>query len=57
MMIVKRMIVKMMIVKTLKLSKENIDLKKKLNISLETNQKAKKNITKQIEKMKASEKS
>ena len=41
--------------KLLKLSKENVDLKKKLNILLEANQKAKKNITKQIEKMKASD--
>ena len=37
------------------MSKENANLKEKLNISLEANQKAKKNITEQIKKMKSSE--
>ena len=48
----------------MKLSKENADLKKKLNVSLKTNQKAEEKITKQLkridktkqkEKIKASE--
>ena len=37
------------------MSKENANLKEKLNILLEANQKAKKNITEQIKKMKSSE--
>ena len=36
------------------MSKENANLKEKLNISLEANQKAKKNITEQIKKIKSS---
>ena len=38
--------------KLLKLSKENANLKKKLNISLKANQKTKKNITEQIKRWK-----
>ena len=37
------------------MSKENANLKEKLNILLEANQEAKKNITEQIKKMKSSE--
>ena len=37
------------------MSKENVDLKKKLNILPKSNEKSEENITKQIKKMKASE--